>query len=144
MPASRFKLLVFFVIAILIGYYLIITTTMVSEKHPISCDELLVENLLSKEDIGTKEQYIFYGQGKEDQMMLKYFLQKDGTPLHHGTFIEIGAFDGLKFSNSKFYEDSLGWTGLLIEPHPDTFAKLQLNRPKTFTIQGAVCSRKND
>jgi len=27
----------------------------------------------------------------------------------------------------------------LIEPHPDTFAKLQLNRPKAFTIQGAVC-----
>ena len=32
-----------------------------------------------------------------------------------GTVLETGAFDGVTYSNSKFFEDYLGWTSILIE-----------------------------
>lgn len=35
-----------------------------------------------------------------------------------GVFVEAGANDGVTQSNSWFYEQHLGWTGLLIEPVP--------------------------
>ena len=38
-----------------------------------------------------------------------------------GRFIEVGAFDGFSFSVSYGFE-SVGWTGLLVEPLPDQFA----------------------
>jgi FkbM family methyltransferase len=36
----------------------------------------------------------------------------------HGVFVEVGANDGVTQSNSWFYEQHLGWSGLLIEPVP--------------------------
>ena len=37
-----------------------------------------------------------------------------------GTFVEVGAYDGEWFSNTSFLAD-LGWKGIYIEPHLDTF-----------------------
>ena len=37
------------------------------------------------------------------------------NPNPKGSFLEIGALDGVTFSNSIFYEECLGWQGLLIE-----------------------------
>jgi hypothetical protein len=42
--------------------------------------------------------------------------------MHGGTFVELGALDGVLFSNTKFYEDTLGWTGVLIEAQPSNAA----------------------
>jgi FkbM family methyltransferase len=42
-------------------------------------------------------------------------------------FVEVGASDGVTFSNTKFLQD-LGWRGCLIEPAPTSFAKLLQNR----------------
>ena len=39
-----------------------------------------------------------------------------------GYFVELGAMDGAHFSNSLFFEESLGWGGLLIEANPLMFA----------------------
>jgi len=44
----------------------------------------------------------------------------------------LGALDGVLFSNTKFFEDSLNWKGILIEPHPDQFKLLQQNRPNSL------------
>jgi FkbM family methyltransferase len=46
----------------------------------------------------------------------------------NGVFIDIGANDGVKFSNSYFFEKELGWTGICIEPHPEAFKRLQSSR----------------
>jgi FkbM family methyltransferase len=35
-----------------------------------------------------------------------------------GVFFEAGALDGVMDSNTLFFEDELGWTGLLVEPMP--------------------------
>jgi FkbM family methyltransferase len=45
-----------------------------------------------------------------------------------GTFVELGAFDGLTQSNTASFERR-GWRGVLIEPVPDNYKKCVLNRP---------------
>ena len=44
-----------------------------------------------------------------------------------GYFVDIGAHDGITFSNSKFFEE-LGWEGICIEPNPKIFESLKSNR----------------
>ena len=45
-----------------------------------------------------------------------------------GVFVDIGAYDGVLFSNSCYFERNLGWTGLCVEPNPAVFARLVKNR----------------
>lgn len=45
-----------------------------------------------------------------------------------GVFVDIGANDGLKFSNTAYLEKKMGWTGLAVEPIPEVFDKLRANR----------------
>ena len=63
-----------------------------------------------------------------------------GAPLDHllielmrfkqqGIFIEVGAYNGVLFSNTKLLEDHYGWTGILIEPSLKRFYELLKNRP---------------
>ena len=66
----------------------------------------------------------FYSQIGQDRFLLENFFRgKRG-----GVFVEIGAYDGERFSNTLFYERTMGWTGLCIEPLPSAFAKLQTTR----------------
>ena len=46
-----------------------------------------------------------------------------------GFFIEAGANNGVKFSNTLFFERYRNWRGLLIEPIPDLAAQCRENRP---------------
>jgi len=59
-----------------------------------------------------------------------------------GFFVEMGALDGIIFSNTLMYEQCLGWDGLLIEALPGNFDQLQVNRPCAATIGEAVCSHE--
>lgn len=45
-----------------------------------------------------------------------------------GFFVELGACDGRYYSNSLFFETTLGWDGICIEPNDAYFAELQQNR----------------
>jgi FkbM family methyltransferase len=64
-----------------------------------------------------------------------------------GTFVEIGALDGVYLSNTYVLEKCLAWTGLLIEGNPKNFANLQANvanghrnATRVRTEHSAVCS----
>lgn len=46
-----------------------------------------------------------------------------------GYFVEIGAHNGVRHSNTKALEDHFGWKGLLVEPNPVLFEALRYNRP---------------
>ncbi|HEX8170310.1 MAG TPA: FkbM family methyltransferase [Thermoanaerobaculia bacterium] len=46
-----------------------------------------------------------------------------------GFFIELGAWDGIRQSNSLYFERHRGWRGVLIEPSPNEFLKCRENRP---------------
>lgn len=45
----------------------------------------------------------------------------------YGVFLDIGANDGVTFSNSLYFEQK-GWTGICVEPHPTIFKQLSENR----------------
>ena len=64
----------------------------------------------------------YYSQYKQDKYVFNKFFSKYLT----GTFLEIGADDGIRFSNCKFFEDR-GWTGIAIEPRKEAYNKLILN-----------------
>jgi FkbM family methyltransferase len=45
-----------------------------------------------------------------------------------GAFLDIGAHDGVTFSNTFFFEKTRNWIGICIEPNPDVFNQLIKNR----------------
>lgn len=47
---------------------------------------------------------------------------------YSGTFVDVGAHDGMNLSNTYFLEQVRGWKGLCVEPNPRTFATLATNR----------------
>ena len=51
--------------------------------------------------------------------------------MRNGVFVDIGAHDGVTFSNSCFFERVRGWTGVCIEPNPAVFERLRTNRQCT-------------
>lgn len=62
-----------------------------------------------------------YGQ---DQFLFERFFYGK----RNGVFVDVGAGDGRKFSNTLFFERFLDWSGLCIEPSPSAFAKLTATR----------------
>jgi FkbM family methyltransferase len=77
---------------------------------------------------------MYYSQCQEDVFLNENIFRNK----KNGIYIELGALDGVLFSNTKFFEDSLNWTGILIEPHPDNFILLQQNRPNNFLFNNLV------
>jgi FkbM family methyltransferase len=45
-----------------------------------------------------------------------------------GFFVELGACDGIEYSNTLFFEKQLGWKGICIEPNDEYYSKLLKNR----------------
>ena len=64
-------------------------------------------------------------------------------PHRNGTFLDIGAFDGMSFSNSFYLEKHLGWTGVCVEPNPVQFGRLRECR-SCHCEQAAVVARAMD
>ena len=58
--------------------------------------------------------------------------------VHGGTFVEMGALEGFRFSNTYSFEKVLGWNGVLIEANPESCRALAVNRPKTINLCTAL------
>jgi FkbM family methyltransferase len=58
----------------------------------------------------------------------KYLNENFFKDKRNGTFVDIGAHDGVSISNSYFFEKYLNWTGMCIEPMPELFKELEKNR----------------
>ncbi len=83
---------------------------------------------------------MFYSQAGEDEFLYNnYFKNKK-----NGVYIELGALDGVLYSNTKYFEDELEWKGILIEPHPYKFKLLQNNRPNNFLFNNLVSCKEED
>jgi FkbM family methyltransferase len=72
-----------------------------------------------------------YGLDRLDHLILAAL--PEGPP---GFFIEIGAYDGVTQSNSVLLENR-GWTGLLIEANPGSYARCCRTRPAMITEHAA-------
>jgi FkbM family methyltransferase len=79
-----------------------------------------------------------YSQCGEDVFLNEHIFKN----YKNGTYIELGALDGVLYSNTKFFEDTLGWTGILIEPHPNKFKLLKENRPNNHLFNHLVSCKK--
>lgn len=57
--------------------------------------------------------------------------------LRGGTFVDIGAHNGVDISNTFYFETHQGWNGLCVEPIPASFDTLKKSR-KCSAVQGVV------
>ena len=58
----------------------------------------------------------------------------------------MGALDGLKYSNSHYFNKAMGWKGLLIEADPVNYKQLVMNRQNELVppIHAAVCDEERE
>lgn len=56
-----------------------------------------------------------------------------------GVFFDVGAFDGVTFSNTCALERRFGWTGIAVEPSPSAYARLRHSR-RCVTVHGCVAA----
>ncbi len=76
----------------------------------------------------------YYSQCLEDKFINEnYFKNKK-----NGIYLELGALDGILYSNTKYFEDEHNWSGILIEPHPIKFQLLIKNRPNNFCFNELI------
>jgi FkbM family methyltransferase len=66
----------------------------------------------------------YYSQYNQDRFVDEVILNKKTS----GSFIDIGAHDGITYSNSAFFEKSRKFVGICVEPNPIVFKKLKNNR----------------
>src|SRR4051812_34384611 len=86
-----------------------------------------LSGLFQKETTPTYSQ-----EGQDRYLDSKIFRKK-----RDGFFIEIGAYDGIRFSNTYLFEKERGWKGICIEPIPERFDLLRKNR-NAVCIQACV------
>ena len=67
---------------------------------------------------------------------LERHLDRDG-----GVFIEAGANDGVRQSNTYYFEKIRGWTGLLVEPVPELAAECRKNRRASVVAESALVAQ---
>jgi FkbM family methyltransferase len=72
----------------------------------------------------------FYSEYGQDEYLDKEIFKGK----REGVFVDVGAGDGIKFSNSAFFERFRDWKGLCIEPRISIFHELVKNR---------ICSVEN-
>ena len=75
--------------------------------------------------------------GEDVYAFLHFFYGNRG-----GSFLEMGALDGLLYSNTYAFDQVLGWKGVLIEASPASFERLQVNRPEQTTLHAAICGEE--
>ena len=81
----------------------------------------------------------FYSQCKEDEILYEKYFKNYSLEDVPKYYFEMGALDGVMYSNTKFFEETLGWRGILVEGNPLVFPNLALNRPNNI-LMNAVCS----
>ena len=57
-----------------------------------------------------------------------------------GFFIELGANNGLRQSNTAFFEKEMDWSGILIVPSLKGYTECKINRPNSICLNYACVS----
>ncbi|HLB94298.1 MAG TPA: FkbM family methyltransferase [Candidatus Babeliales bacterium] len=81
----------------------------------------------------------FYSQVGQDRWVYTKFFEQLGDN-YRGTFVEIGAHDGVTHSNTLFFERELGWRGVCVEPRASAFKSLTQNR-KCDCLQACITAK---
>jgi FkbM family methyltransferase len=80
---------------------------------------------LSRRTLGCAVEWFSYSRSQifQDMFVLTVLRNK-----RNGFFVEFGAGDGVRFSNSFMLEKEFGWSGILAEPNRTFFLQLSSNR----------------
>lgn len=81
------------------------------------------QNVISSVGDSVRLPPLMTSQYGEDVLLWKFFHGK-----RDGFYIEVGAYDGVGFSNTYFFE-AIGWSGILIEPTPEFYDRCVVSRP---------------
>jgi len=76
-----------------------------------------------------------FGLNQLDRKLLPYIGKRNGI------YIEAGANNGLRQSNTAYLEFYLGWKGLLVEPIPELAEECSQRRPASIVEQAALVSK---
>ena len=80
---------------------------------------------------------MYYGQNKEDEIIHQLITSKYGNDFK-GSFLDLGANDGITLSNSRFFIQN-GWNGILVEAGKLPYQKLMTTiLPNTIAINCAI------
>jgi FkbM family methyltransferase len=101
-------------------------------KHmPFGFDEILDRasrpSLHEPVPPGTADVGTYKSQALQDLFLDRWVFRE----LEGGQFIDIGAHDGVTYSNTWFLEKMRRWRGICIEPNPSVFKRLLANRTST-------------
>mmetsp|Transcript_42584 Transcript_42584/g.96259 ORF Transcript_42584/g.96259 Transcript_42584/m.96259 type:complete len:256 (-) Transcript_42584:325-1092(-) len=107
---------------------------MVSRQRGVACSVAVVVVLVC----ARRQTNGFYSERGQDQWVRHHLLWGQAP----GFFVEFGARDGVAHSNSAYFERTLGWRGLCIEPLDSEFRALQANRPQCRCVHGAISTRR--
>lgn len=58
---------------------------------------------------------------------------------NNGYFVELGAYDGITYSNTYYFEKYKRWRGILIEPIPHNYLECLKNRSKETLVFCNAC-----
>ena len=109
-------------------------TFMSSLQSVRSCDSSnrKAELLSPVSNVASKSQ-----DGEDKRAQSTYFHGCSG-----GIYLEMGALDGIFFSNTYTFEKDFGWKGVLVEADPAHYRRLVEHRPQNILINAAVCDTK--
>lgn len=82
---------------------------------------------------------MYKSQYKQDQFLDKVIFRKK----KNGFFIDIGAHDGVSFSNTYFFEKKRNWNGVCIEPNPKVYKKLIKTR-NSYNYNVCIGNKNDD
>ena len=100
--------------------------------------EKVINEIEDKNRIYMKEDY--YSQIGQDKILDDELFQKK----EKGFYVEVGATDGVHFSNTLFFEKFRNWDGICIEPNPIEFKKLEQSGRNCIKENVAISTSKGE
>ena len=93
-----------------------------------------------------KRKWIHYPSGVKSTMPGKDYSQLGEHKVvddllkqrRNGVFFEVGALDGITYSNTLGLEIIRNWTGILVEPDPASFAKMLTLKRNAYAINACL------
>lgn len=134
----------------IIGFYLIKKSTLkdllqykLNHKEQSRILHLIkkVRYLNLNADIRSKcEDLILTGTVKsQDLQDIKAYLLSNEK--QNGFYVEFGADDGIKNSNTFLLNKNFGWNGILAEPNPDVFERCKTNRISDLCLNDLIFNK---
>ena len=80
---------------------------------------------------------ISYSQFSEDIMLRDMISERLQDPTYRGFWVDIGAHDPVRFSNTKIFSD-MGWCGINVDAMPEAIEKFERYRKRDINLNVGI------